>query len=143
MAYHYITVAVTAMIPVVGEELVTIPLGVGLGLPPAAVAITAIVFNFIPAVLISLLFHRSERSTGLHRWLTRLRRDSVRRVLDRFGIPGVVVVTPWVGVYGIIVPLEILGMSRRRILGSVLVSLVIYAPIFAVASDAVLRLFGR
>jgi hypothetical protein len=136
MVYQYVLVAAMAASPI-GEELVAIPLGIGFDLPPIAVGIVALVFNFLPAVLISALFARAERSGGSLKWLTRLRRERVARLLDRFGIPAIVAGAPWLGVYGTVATLEMMGMRRRRILGAVFASLVIYAVIFTAASAAI------
>ena len=91
----------------------------------------------MPALLISALFARAERSGGPLKWLTRLRRERVARLLDRYGIPAIVAGAPWLGVYGTVATLELMGMRRRRILGAVFTSLVIYAVIFTAASDAI------
>ena len=48
------------------------------------------------------------------------------------------VVTPWLGVYAVTVTLELLGMSRRRILGSISASLVAYAVLITAGSAALL-----
>ena len=122
----YLGVALTAMSPV-GEELIAIPLGVGLGLPALLVAALALPCNYIPALVISALFKAGERKPRVVRWLQRLRRERVRRILDRYGLIGVILVTPWVGVYATVTTLELLGMDRRRLHLTVLSSLVLYA----------------
>ena len=50
----YLPVALVAMAPW-GEELIAIPLGIGLGLPSAAAAAIAGFFNYLPALTISLM----------------------------------------------------------------------------------------
>ena len=137
MVFRYLAVAATAASPV-GEEFIAIPLGIALGLPTPAVAVTALAFNFLPALLIALVFRTAERGAGPLRWLTRLRSQRCARILDRFGMPGVMVVTPWLGVYAVTVTLELLGMSRRRILGSISASLVAYAVLITAGSAALL-----
>ena len=59
----YTAVALTAASPI-GEELVSIPLGVGLGLDPMLVAVVSVVFNMLPALVISTLFRRAEQETS-------------------------------------------------------------------------------
>jgi len=117
--------------------LVAIPLGIGVGLSVPTVAIVAMGFNFLPAASISLVFRHAERSSGFLRVLTRFRSDRAKRVPDRFGFLGVVAVTPWLGVYAVCVTLELLGMGRRRILVSILVSLFIYKVVLATGFSAV------
>lgn len=137
MIGKYLLVSVIAASPI-GEELVAIPVGIALGLPPLGVMLVALVANYLPAPLISLLFQRAERSTGPLRWLLRLRSQRVAAVLDRAGIVGIVVVTPWVGVYSVVVTMELLGMRRARIQGAVLSSLASYALIITVAAAGIL-----
>lgn len=150
----YLAVALTAASPV-GEELVSIPLGVGLGLDPALVAVVSVVFNMLPALVISALFRRAERGTGMLRimlrmrpepfrsalrWMLRRRSRRLLRALDRRGVWSVLVVTPWAGVYVTTLTLEVAGMRRGRLLASVLASLTIHAVIVTVLSVGVFSL---
>lgn len=136
MPYGYIVVAATAASPV-GEALVAIPLGIALGLNASVVAVVVVAFNLLPVLVITYLFKKIESGTTVLHWLIRFRSARVRRLLDRFGLPVVVLATPWLGVYGVAVTLEMAGMSRRRIISSVLVSLVVYAVILTMVSNVV------
>ena len=150
----YVAVALTAASPI-GEELVSIPLGVGLGLDPALVAVVSVVFNMLPALVISALFRRTEQGTGMLRvmlrmdpepvrsavrWILRRRSQRLLRALDRWGVWGVLIVTPWAGVYGTTLTLEVAGMRRSRLLASIAASLIIHAAIVTVASVGVFSL---
>ncbi len=154
MLFQYLIVAITAASPI-GEELVSIPVGVGLGLNVAMVAVVSFVFNLLPAVLISGLFWRAERGTRVVRMLLRLRPLALRAVLlwilrrrsrrlgqalDRWGIWGVLAATPWAGVYATTLTLEALGMRRRRLLAAVAASLAIHAAAVALISAGIFRL---
>ena len=150
----YVAVALTAASPI-GEELVSIPLGVGLGLDPALVAVVSVVFNMLPALVISAMFHRAGQGTGLLRAMLRMRQEPARsavrwmlrrrsqrllRSLDRWGVWGVFIVTPWAGVYVTTLTLEVAGMRRSRLLASIAASLIIHAAIVTVASVGVFSL---
>ena len=150
----YVAVALTAASPI-GEELVSIPLGVGLGLEPAPVAVVSVIFNMLPALVISALFRRAEQGTGTLRamlrmrplpvrsavrWMLRRRSQRLLRVLDRWGVWGVLIVTPWAGVYVTTLTLEVAGMRRIRLLASVAASLIIHAAIVTLASVGVFSL---
>ena len=150
----YVAVALTAASPI-GEELVSIPLGVGLGLDPTLVAVVSVVFNMLPALVISALFSKAERGTGVLRAMLRMRPEPVRsavrwilrrrsqrllRALDRWGVWGVLIVTPWAGVYVTTVTLEVAGMRRSRLLASVAASLIIHAAVATAASVGVFSL---
>ena len=151
---RYVAVALTAASPV-GEELVSIPLGVGLGLDPAMVAVVSVVFNMLPALVISALFRRAEQGTGVLRamlrmrpeaarsavrWMLRRRSQRLLRALDRWGVWGVLILTPWAGVYVTTMTLEVAGMRRGRLLASVAASLIIHAAIATAASVGVFSL---
>ena len=138
----YVLVAVTALSPV-GEELIAIPLGVALGIDAWRVALIALSFNYIPVAAISFLFLRLERSERLMRWVGKLRRDRVQRVLDRHGTLGVLLLTPWVGVYTTTVTLELLGMQRRRIHATIVCSLVLYCIAWTLLSQLGVSLWRR
>ena len=78
----YLAVVLTAMAPW-GEELIAIPLGIGLGLSTPVVAAIALFFNYIPALTISILFKFGQNSPRLFRWLGKLRRERIKRILYR------------------------------------------------------------
>ena len=80
MWVKYVAVALTAASPI-GEELVSIPLGVGLGLDPALVAVVSVVFNMLPALVISALFRRAEQGTGVLRAMLRMRPEPIRSAI--------------------------------------------------------------
>ena len=150
----YVAVALTAASPV-GEELVSIPLGVGLGLEPALVAVVSVVFNLLPALVISALFRRAEQGTGMLRmmlrmgpapvrsavrWMLRRRSQRLLQALDRWGVWGVLIVTPWAGVYVTTLTLEAAGMRRGRLLTSIAASLTVHAAIVTALSVGVFSL---
>ena len=154
MWLKYVAVALTAASPI-GEELVSIPLGVGLGLDPALVAVVSVVFNMLPALVISALFRRAERGTGVLRamlrmrpepfrsavrWMLRRRSQRLLQALDRWGVWGVLIVTPWAGVYVTTLTLEVAGMRRGRLLASIAASLIIHAAIVTLAAVGVFSL---
>ena len=122
----YLTVILLAASPI-GELLIAIPAGVGLGLNPLAVALVVVPVNFLPALVLDLAYptiRRSSRAKALLDWLAR---PSAQRFLDRYGLAGVVVGTPWLGVYGMVIALRLLGMARRRLLMGILASLLLHA----------------
>ena len=154
MWVKYVAVALTAASPI-GEELVSIPLGVGLGLEPALVAVVSVVFNMLPALVISALFRRAEQGTGVLRAMLRMRPEPIRsairwmlrrrsqrllQALDRWGVWGVLIVTPWAGVYVTTLTLEVAGMRRGRLLASIAASLIIHAAIVTLAAVGVFSL---
>ena len=156
MLAKYIAVALTAASPI-GEELVSIPLGIGLGLDAAPVALVSFACNMLPALVISGLFRWAERGSGsrvvrrLLRlrpaplryavvWVLRRRSRLLTRWLDRWGVWGALAATPWAGVYATTLTLELMGMRRRRLLAAIAASLLLHAALFALLSEGALRL---
>ncbi len=125
-----ITVALISLSPV-GEELIAIPVGVALGLPVFLAAGVAAAANFLPVPALFFIFSRGNRYPKLRDWLMRRRNERVQRWMDKYGIFGLFVLTPWTGVYAATVTCELLGMKRARISGAIAASLVFYAVITA------------
>ena len=155
MLAKYVLVALTAMSPI-GEELVSIPLGIGLGLDALTVALVSAGFNMLPALVISGLFWRAGKGTRIVRVLLKLRSGRLRAAavwmlrrrsrrlvgaIDRWGIWGVLLVTPWAGVYATTLTLEAIGMRRTRLLASIAASLSIHAAVCALIAAGIFRLF--
>jgi len=126
-----IIVALISLSPV-GEELIAIPAGAVLGLPVFLVAAVAAAANFLPVPALFFVFDRGNKYPKLRDWLMRLRNERVQSWMDKYGIFGLFVITPWIGVYAATVTCELLGMRRERIWGAIAVSLVFYALIIAV-----------
>lgn len=155
MLAKYIAVAFTAASPI-GEELVSIPLGIAMGLDAVAVALVSFAFNMLPALVISALFRWAERGSRAVRMLLRLRPAPLRyaavwvlrrrsrlltRWLDRWGVWGALAATPWAGVYATTLTLEVMGMRRSRLLAAIAASLLLHAVVFALLAEGALRLF--
>lgn len=79
-----------------------------------------------PVPLVSLLFNLAGRWPFLAARLNR-RPERVRRVLERYGLAGIMLATPWIGVYATTAALEFFGMSRRKIWAAIGLSLAAYA----------------
>lgn len=68
--------------------MIALPVGMALGWSPWQAAFLFMMANFVPAVLLSMGFHRLERWPRARLWLERLRRPWLRRALDRWACPG-------------------------------------------------------
>jgi uncharacterized membrane protein len=126
-----IIVALISLSPI-GEELIAIPAGVALGLPVLLAAGVAAVANFLPVPALFFIFDRGNKYPKLLDWLMRRRNERMQKWMNKYGIFGLFVLTPWAGVYAATVTCELLGMKRARISGAIGASLVFYALIIAV-----------
>lgn len=125
-----IIVALISLSPI-GEELIAIPAGVALGLPVFFAAGVAAVANFFPVPALFFVFDQGNKYPKLRDWLLRRRNEKIQKWMDKYGIFGLFVLTPWTGVYAATVTCELLGMNRARICGAIAASLIFYAIIFA------------
>ncbi len=126
-----IIVALISLSPV-GEELIAIPAGVALGLPVFLAAAVAAVTNFLPVPALFFIFDQGNKYPKLRDWLMRRRNERVQRWMDKYGIFGLFILTPWTGVYAATVTCELLGMKRARICAAIAASLAFYALIVGV-----------
>ncbi len=115
----------------VGEELIAIPAGVALGLPVFLTAAVAAAANFLPVPALFFVFDRGNKYPKLRDWLMRRRNEKVQKWMNKYGIFGLFILTPWTGVYAATVTCELLGMKRMRISGAIAASLAFYAVIVA------------
>lgn len=115
----------------IGEELIAIPAGVALGLPVFLAAALATAANFLPVPALFFVFDQGNKYPKLRDWLLRRRNERVQRWMDKYGIFGLFILTPWTGVYAATVTCELLGMKRAKICGAIAASLIFYAVIFA------------
>ncbi len=129
----FVGLVIVALISIspIGEELIAIPAGVAMGLPVFTVAIVAMVANFLPLPILFFFFDRGKKYPRINGWLLKRRNEKVKRWMDKYGVLGLFILTPWIGVYAATITCELLGMHRSRICGSVAASLIIYAFVVA------------
>jgi hypothetical protein len=98
-----------------------------LGLDPLSSVLWSVLGNFTPVLLVELLYEQLRCHPRFGIWLQRLRSDRVRRDLDPWGRWFVFLVTPWTGVWVMVVTIKALGMQRCRLLATTFVSISLYA----------------
>ena len=125
-----IIVALISLSPI-GEELIAIPAGVALGLPVFIAAAVASAANFLPVPALFFIFDQGNKYPKLRDWLLKRRNERIQKWMNKYGIFGLFILTPWTGVYAATVTCELLGMKRTRICGAIAASLIFYAVIFA------------
>ncbi len=127
-----IIVALISLSPV-GEELIAIPAGAAMGLPVFVAAAVAAVANFLPVPALFFIFNRGNKYPKMRDWFMRRRNEKVQKWMDKYGVFGLFILTPWTGVYAATVTCELLGMKRARICTVVAASLIFYALLVALA----------
>lgn len=121
-------VALISISPV-GEELIAIPAGVAMGLPVFIAAAVAMVANFLPVPVLFFIFDQGNKYPKVQSWLLKRRNEKVKRWMDKYGILGLFILTPWTGVYAATITCELLSMQRSRICATIAASLVFHAVI--------------
>ncbi len=103
----------------------TTGLAMGLGLPAAIGLSTAGQFGGVLAILKAC--SHAEKRPELVRHLARARTERVHYFLNRYGLFGIPLAVVVLGAYAVTAGLAALGMSHRRILISVSISLLLMA----------------
>jgi hypothetical protein len=130
----YVAVALAAATPWL-EVLLVIPPAVALGLDPFLVGVTAFGGNYLPvAGIVYASRHVRRRFRDRERRPSR-RSERARRLLDRYGVPGLALLGPLVtGVHLAALLALATGASRRRVLGWTGASLLVWTVAITVAS---------
>lgn len=115
------------------EIYVAIPVGLAAGLDPVSATVWAAFGNIVPLYLVDLGYERLRRIERVDRYLSKLRRERVERILDRWGVIAVVVATPLLGVWTMALAAKGLGMSTRPFLIASTCSVAAYAVIITVS----------
>ena len=115
------------------EIYVAIPVGLASGLDPVSATFWAAFGNIVPLYLVDLGYERLRRIERVDRYLSRLRRARVERILDRWGMIAVFVATPLLGVWTMALAAKGLGMSTRPFLIASTISVSVYAVLLTLA----------
>ena len=124
------------------EIYVAIPVGLAAGLDPVSTTFWAAFGNIVPLYLVDLGYERLRRIERVDRYLSKLRRERVERILDRWGVVAVFVATPLLGVWTMALAAKGLGMSTRPFLIASTISVSAYAVIVTLSILLGLDLIG-
>ncbi|MBY6193740.1 small multi-drug export protein [Marinobacter hydrocarbonoclasticus] len=135
----YLSVFVGAAIPVL-EVWIAVPLGVIAGLPWFPAAIAGFVGNLVS--LLPVIYASEKVSAFVHRWLKRskpteneeaqpLKTDRKHRILEKFGVPGLAFLGPFlIGVHAAAAFAIGIGAARKNVLGWFTLSLLVCSLLF-------------
>ena len=115
------------------EIYVAIPVGLAAGLDPVSATAWSAFGNIVPLYLVDLGYERLRRIERVDRYLARLRRERVERILDRWGVVAVFVATPLLGVWTMALAAKGLGMATRPFLIASTISVSVYAIVITVS----------
>jgi uncharacterized membrane protein len=109
------------------EIYIAIPVGLAAGLDPVSTTVWAAFGNIVPLWLVDLGYERLRQIERVDHYLSKLRRDRVERILDRWGFIAVFVATPLLGVWTMALAAKGLGMASQPFLIASTISVCIYA----------------
>lgn len=123
---EWAAVALLAASPI-GEELISIPAGWGMGLPLPRVALVSAVFNFAPVPVLLWLIGIAGEHPHIARFVGWFRKERVMNAARKYGFAGVALLAPVAGVYATTVCAWVVGIPRGRILLWTAAGLALYA----------------
>ena len=115
------------------EIYVAIPVGLAAGLDPVSATFWSAFGNIVPLFLVDLGYERLRQIERVDHYLSKLRRERVERILDRWGVVAIFVATPLLGVWTMALAAKGLGMSSRPFLIASSVSVAAYAVVITVS----------
>jgi uncharacterized membrane protein len=109
------------------EIYVAVPSALALGLDPVSAVVWPVLGNFLPVPLVLFGYRQLMRIGRLRRWLEGRTSERFERLVNRYGAPFVLFITPWIGVWLVAATAHALGMARRPLMLYALVSIAVYA----------------
>ncbi len=141
--FKYITVFTIAISPW-GEELVAIPAGILFGLNAGAVLMIAVIANIIPIVAIAYLHKLADDAhPTIKAILSKIKTDRGTEVLNKYGPIGLIAIAPWIGVYSATLITLMMGMDRRLVVLSQVISVIIYGLLALALTLLGIRFFSH
>lgn len=135
VALQWLGVILVSAIPFV-ESYFGAPIGILAGLPPVVAIIAAVVGNMLSLILVVYVAHWV-RTAILHKRPRQMdpeksaKREKVRRIFDRFGVPGVSILGPLALPSQFTAPLMVsFGASRHAVTLWMLVSVILWGAGF-------------
>ncbi len=125
------------------EIYVAVPAAFGLGLDPVSAVVWPVLGNVTPVFLIVFGYEQLVRFERVRLWLHGRRSARFERWIGRYGVPFVLLVTPWVGVWAVAVTAQALGMRPALLVGFSAISITAYAIVLAAGLAFGLDLAGR
>lgn len=135
-ALQWLGIILISAIPFV-ESFFGAPIGILVGLHPVVAIVTAVVGNMLSLILVVYVAHWV-RTAILHKRPQQMdpqksaKREKVRRIFDRFGVPGVSILGPLALPSQFTAPLMVsFGASRHAVMAWMLVSVILWGVGFA------------
>lgn len=113
------------------EIYVAVPAAIALGLDYVSAVVWPVLGNFTPVLLIVFAYSQLLRVGRVRRWLEGRTSERFERLINRYGAPFILLITPWIGVWLVAATARALGMARRPLLIYSFISIALYAVLIA------------
>lgn len=113
------------------EIYVAVPASIALGLDYVSAVVWSVLGNYTPVLLIVFGYEQLLRVERVKRWLEGRRSERFEVLINRYGTPFILLVTPWIGVWVVATTARLLGMNRSALLIYSLLSICAYAVVIA------------
>lgn len=125
------------------EIYVAVPSALALGLDRVSATLWPVLGNFTPVPLILFGYGQLMRIGRLRRWLEGRTSARFERLVERYGAPFILLITPWIGVWLVAATARALGMARRPLLIYSFISIAAYAVLITVGISFGIELAPR
>lgn len=112
-----------------------VPASYALGLGVISSIIWAVFGNLIPVFVIHYGYEYLSDYPRINAWLDRLSSEKVQQRMNRYGAIGVLILTPWTGIWAMAITARALGMKVGRLFLFSGISVTVYAIIIATTLD--------
>ncbi|MCU0482566.1 MAG: small multi-drug export protein [Anaerolineae bacterium] len=112
-----------------------VPASYALGLGVISSIIWAVFGNILPVFVIHYGYEYLSRYPRIGAWLERLASEKMKQRMNRYGTIGVLILTPWVGIWAMAITARALGMTVSRLFLFSGISVTAYAVVIATTMD--------
>ncbi len=125
----WMTVVFTTINPLTGRG-VSIPLGIGFGLPAVWLTFVVGLANFLVAVIMVFLINRLESVPRIKAYIDKKRGKTLTKFVTGKGLFYAVVIGPFlIGTFATVLAFQALGANKKRMVFYSLISTIIITPV--------------
>lgn len=113
------------------EIYIAVPIAIIIGLDYYSAVIWSVFGNYTPAILIHFFYDQIVKNERINRWFTKLTSEKFKKIVDKYGSYLVLIITPWIGIWVMIITMKVFKMDSKKILIYSFISITVYAVAIA------------
>ena len=125
------------------EIYAAIAAGFAMKLDPVSIVVWSVTGNYVPAVGLAVGYDRLKHNPRVNRWIQKLVSEKAKRRMERYGVWGTLLLTPWIGVWAVAVTVKFFGMDTRQFLVTSFISILVYAMVITFGVHAGISFLGK